>query len=58
MKRREFIRRIKQEGCILLRPGSKHDIFLNPHTGMKQPVLRHIEIDNTLARHIRKYLGL
>ena len=25
---------------------------------IKQPVPRHNEIDNTLAKHIRKYLGL
>ncbi len=58
MKRKEFIRQLKREGCILLRPGSRHDIYLNSHTGMKQPVPRHIEIDNALAKHIRKYLGL
>ena len=58
MKRRELIRGIKKEGCILLRPGSRHDIYINPETGQKQPVPRHTEIENTLARHIRKYLGL
>ena len=58
MKRKEFIRQITKEGCILLRAGARHDIYLNPATGKKQPVPRHIELDNALAKHIRKYLGL
>jgi len=58
MKRKQFIRQLKKEGCVLLRPGSKHDIFINPANGKKQPVPRHNEIDDQLAKHIRKYLGL
>ena len=58
MKRKEFIRKLKKEGCVLLRSGSKHDIYLNPSTGKKQPVPRHTEIDNILAKHIRKNLEL
>jgi len=41
MKRKEFIRQLKKEGCILLRAGSKHDIYFNPETNQKQPVPRH-----------------
>jgi hypothetical protein len=40
------------------RHGSRHDIFINPATGPKQPVPRHKEIDDALASHIKKYLGL
>lgn len=58
MKRKEFIKKLLRDGCLLLRPGSKHDIYINPQTGQKQPVPRHTEIDNALAKHIRKYLGL
>ncbi len=58
MKRGQFVRQLKRDGCVLLRAGSRHDIYFNPKTGLKQPVPRHTEIDNTLARHIRKYLGL
>jgi mRNA interferase HicA len=58
MKRRQFARQLLKDGCILLRPGAKHDIYLNPNTGKKQPVPRHTEIENALAKHIRKYLGL
>ncbi len=58
MKRQVFIRRLLKEGCVLLRHGSRHDIYLNPSTGLKQPIPRHNEIDDNLLKHIRKYLGL
>jgi len=58
MKRSELLKQIKKEGCIFLRPGSRHDIYSNPKTGQKQPVPRHSEIDNDLAKHIKKYLGI
>jgi len=58
MKRKELIRQLLKDGCIFLRPGANHDLYLNPATGQKQPVPRHTEIDNKLAKHIRKYLGL
>jgi mRNA interferase HicA len=43
---------------MLLRPGGRHDIYLNPATGKKQPVPRHTEVDEHLARHIRRVLGV
>lgn len=58
MKRKAFIKELTRKGCVLFRHGSRHDIYLNPKTGQKQPVPRHTELDEGLARHIRKYLGL
>jgi len=58
MKRRELIRRLQKEGCVLLRTGANHDIYVNSKTGKKQPVPRHSEIDEHLAKHILRYLGL
>jgi len=58
MKREELIRQLNRNGCQLLRHGSRHDLYLNPATGQKQPIPRHSEIDNALAKHIKKYLGL
>lgn len=58
MKRRAFVRQLERDGCVLLRHGSRHDIYINPKTGQRQPVPRHLEIENELAKHIRKYLGL
>ena len=58
MKRSELIRQLERQGCALLRHGGRHDIYENPSTGQKQPVPRHNEIDNVLAKHIKKHLGL
>ena len=56
MKRAELIRQIKKLGCILIRHGGKHDWYQNPETGLCQPVPRHGEIKDHLARHILKKL--
>ncbi|OGD26540.1 MAG: addiction module toxin, HicA family [Candidatus Aminicenantes bacterium RBG_19FT_COMBO_59_29] len=58
MKRKELVRRLTTAGCILHRHGSRHDIYQNPKNGKKQPVPRHPEIEDALARHIFKYLEL
>ncbi|MCK5007794.1 MAG: type II toxin-antitoxin system HicA family toxin [Spirochaetales bacterium] len=58
MKRIRLIKDLERKGCILLWHGSRHDIYLNPGNGEKQPVPRHVEIDDNLAKHIKKYLGL
>lgn len=58
MKRSELIRALVAAGCVLHRHGARHDVYRNPANGLKQPVPRHTEIDDLLARHIRKYLGL
>jgi len=58
MKRGELIRQLADAGCVLHRHGSRHDIYLNPANGKKQPVPRHNEVDDTLAKHIKKNLGV
>jgi mRNA interferase HicA len=58
MKRKEFIKQLARAGCVLYRHGAKHDIYLNPQNGKKQPVPRHIEIEAALVKHIKKYLGI
>ncbi len=56
MKRKDLIRQIEKQGCILIRHGGKHDIYQNPHTGISQPIPRHQEINERLARKILKDL--
>jgi mRNA interferase HicA len=58
MKRKELVRRLTEAGCVLHRRGSRHDIYFNPKNGMKQPIPRHAEIEDQLAKHILKFLGL
>lgn len=57
MKRKELIKRITAVGCVLVRHGNRHDLYKNLKTGKKQPVPRHAEIDEDLARHIIKELA-
>lgn len=52
MKRKELIKKVVKAGCTLLRHGAKHDIYHNPVTGMSQPIPRHKEINEMLARKI------
>ena len=58
MKRKELIRELRAAGCVLYRQAPRHDIYLNANNGKKQPVPRHGEIEDPLAKHIKKYLGL
>ncbi|MGE0130504.1 MAG: type II toxin-antitoxin system HicA family toxin [Blastocatellales bacterium] len=57
MKRRDLIRQLEMMGCILIRHGAKHDWYQNPRTKVSQPVPRHNEIKDHLARHILKMLS-
>jgi len=57
MKRKDLIKQIESMGCILVRHGAKHDWYNNPTTKKSQPVPRHNEINENLARHILKMLG-
>jgi mRNA interferase HicA len=50
MNRKDLIRDIKRMGCILIRHGGKHDWYQNP-------VPRHREINEILAKNIMKKLG-
>lgn len=57
MKRLDLIRVIESPGCVLIRHGAKHDWYRNPLTGVSQPVARHREIKEYMARHIIQTLG-
>ncbi|MBA3315821.1 MAG: type II toxin-antitoxin system HicA family toxin [Planctomycetota bacterium] len=57
MKRVDLIRTIERLGCVLVRHGARHDWYRNPATGASQPVPRHREIKDHLARHIIAMLG-
>jgi predicted RNA binding protein YcfA (HicA-like mRNA interferase family) len=56
VKRIDLVRALESTGCVLLRHGGKHDWYQNPVTKVSQPVPRHREIADTLARHIMKML--
>jgi mRNA interferase HicA len=56
MKRTDLIRKIEEAGCLLIRHGGKHDWYRNSKTGVSQPVPRHREINESLAKHILRKL--
>ena len=57
MKRVDLIRKIQEAGCMFIRHGGRHDWYSNPKTGVSQPVPRHKEVNEVLAKHILKKLA-
>jgi mRNA interferase HicA len=57
MKRRDLIRKIEEGGAVFIRHGGKHDWYQNPQTKRSQPVARHTEINEMLAKSILKKLA-
>jgi predicted RNA binding protein YcfA (HicA-like mRNA interferase family) len=57
MKRGDLIRKLEQMGCVLVRHGGSHDWYTNPATKKSQPVPRHKEIYEGLARSIIRKLS-
>lgn len=56
MKRRELVAELADAGCILLRHDAKHDIYHQPRNGRSEPLPRHGEINELLAKKILKAL--
>jgi mRNA interferase HicA len=56
MKRVKLIKIIEDAGCTLVRHGAKHDWYRNPTSRVSQPVPRHREINEHLAKHIIRML--
>jgi mRNA interferase HicA len=57
MKRRDLIKKLEELGCVLVRHGAKHDWYTNQKTKQSQPVPRHNEINENLAKSIIKKLS-
>jgi len=58
MKRRAFLKHLEEQGCRLLREGSKHSWWYNPALNRRSAVPRHTELVDILARKICKDLGI
>jgi predicted RNA binding protein YcfA (HicA-like mRNA interferase family) len=56
MKRRDLIKQLEEFGCVLVRHGAKHDWYTNPQTKQSQPVPRHNEVNEYLAKSILRKL--
>jgi len=56
LKRIDLIRELEKRGCVFIRHGGKHDWYQNPKSKTAQPIPRHKEINDSLAKHIIKKL--
>ena len=57
MKEGALLKRIKTLGCVFVKHGKKHDVFINPRTGTEERVPRHTDINENLANHIIRNLS-
>lgn len=48
--------KLENANCVLIRHEGKHDWYRNQKTKISQPVPRHREINDNLAKHILKML--
>lgn len=58
MKRLDLIRHLQQHGCVLLREGGKHSVYVNRAKSTTSTVPRHREINEFLARKICRELEI
>ena len=56
MKRRDLVKLLEENGWHLKRNGSNHDLYTNGES--VEPIPRHSEINEMLAKAIIKKLGL
>ena len=52
----DLVKTIEASGCVFVGHGGKHDWYRNPVTGVSQPVPRHREVKEPLARRIIRML--
>jgi predicted RNA binding protein YcfA (HicA-like mRNA interferase family) len=57
MKRVDRIKIITGRGAVLFRHGGNHDIYVQPNNGNTEPVPRHNEIKEFMAKKIIKNLS-
>lgn len=57
MKRRDLIKKLEKIGCVFVRHGGSHDWYSNPKTKRSQPIPKHTEINENLAKSIIKKLS-
>jgi len=58
MKRVDFIKHMTKQGCVFIREGARHSVFLNPLTKRSSTIPRHSEINNFLVKKISDDLGI
>ena len=57
MKKGELLKRLKAQGCVFVKHGKKHDVYINPRTGLEERIPRHNDINELLAKIIIRKLS-
>jgi hypothetical protein len=57
MKRGALLKVLKRNGCVYIKHGKKHDLYLPPRNGKTDQVPRHSDIAEDLAKSIIKNLA-
>ena len=52
MKRRDLIRHLEEHGCVFLREGARHSVYVNRAARKSSTVPRHRELNDFLAEKI------
>jgi len=58
VKRIDLVRHLEANGCVLLREGGSHSVYVNRATRKSSSVPRHREINEYLARKICRDLEI
>jgi len=58
LKRKDLIRYFEKNGCVFLREGANHTVYVNRIEKKSSTVPRHKEIDDYLVAKICKDLGI
>jgi predicted RNA binding protein YcfA (HicA-like mRNA interferase family) len=58
VKRADLIRHLERQGCVFLREGGNHTVYVNRTTRKATTVPRHREINEFLARKICRDLEI
>jgi mRNA interferase HicA len=58
MKRVDLIRHIEAQGCVFMREGGRHTVYLNPTARKVSTVPRHREINDFMAKKICRELEI
>ena len=58
MKRLVLIKHLERHGCVLMREGGNHSIYLNPANSKRSAVGRHRELADLLCNKICKQLDI
>ncbi len=56
MKKNDLLKKLHKLGCEFVRHGGNHDFYRQPKTGKSQPIPRHREIKEMLAKKIIRHL--